>query len=72
MEFIVSNKDIEETKSFTKMEKMFQNLVLRLSNKRVITQGLISYRLTGVIPGSIAGNNLRVLKDLIDKETKSA
>lgn len=71
MEFIVSNSDIEGTKTFAKLEKMFQNLVLRLSNKRVISQGLLSFRLTGVIPGSIAGNNLRVLKDLIEKEANS-
>ncbi len=68
MEYIVSNAEIEGTKTFAKLEKMFQNLLLRLSNKRVISQGLISYRLTGVIPGSIAGNNLRVLKDLIELE----
>lgn len=68
MEFIVSNSDIEQTKTFQKLEKMFQNLVLRLSNKRSISQGLISFRLTGIIPGSIAGNNLRVLKDLIEIE----
>lgn len=68
MEFIVSNEEIEGTKTFKKVEKMFQNMLLKLSNRRTISQGLISFRLTGVIPGSIAGNNLRVLKDLIELE----
>ena len=69
MEYIVSNKEIEETNSFKKMDKMFQNLVLKLANKKTISHGLISFRNTNTIPGSIGGNNLRVLKDLIKLES---
>lgn len=70
MGFIVSNKEIEETKAFKGLDKMFQNLVLKLANKKTISHGLISFRNTNTIPGSIGGNNLRVLKELIANETK--
>lgn len=71
MEFIVSNQQIEDTPAFQKLEKMFQNLSLKLSNKKVISHGLISFRNTKTIPGSIAGNNLKILNDLIKLENKS-
>lgn len=70
MEFIVTNQQIEETPAFKKLDKMFQNLSLKLANKKVISHGLIAFRNTNVIPGSIAGNNLRILKDLIANEPK--
>lgn len=70
MEFIVTNQQIEDTPTFQNMEKMFQNLSLKLANKKVISHGLIAFRNTKVIPGSIAGNNLRILKDLIAIEAQ--
>lgn len=69
MEFIISNKEIEDTPAYKKMPKMFQTLVLKLANKKVISHGLLSFRNTKTIPGSIGGNNLRVLMDLIKLET---
>ncbi|MES2864139.1 MAG: hypothetical protein V4666_08480 [Bacteroidota bacterium] len=68
MEFIVTNQQIEGTPAFKKLDKMFQSLVLKLANKKIISHGLLSFRNTNTIPGSIGGNNLRVLKDLIAKE----
>jgi hypothetical protein len=38
---------------------------------KVISSGLLSYRNNGVIPGSIGGNNLKVLKELIDNEKRA-
>jgi len=61
----VTNQDIESTDAYKKMEPMFQKLCLKLANKKIMTHGLIAFRKSGVIPGSIAGNNLRILKDLI-------
>lgn len=71
MEFIVTNQEIEDTPAFKKLDKMFQLLVLKLANKKIISHGLLSFRNTNTIPGSIGGNNLRVLKDLIANEKKS-
>jgi len=68
MEYIVSNAEIQETDALKKLDKMFQLLVLKLASKKIISQGLISYRSSKVIPGSISGNNLKVLKSLIEKE----
>jgi len=68
MEYIVSNAEIQETEAFKNLDKMFQMLVLKLASKKIISQGLISYRSAKVIPGSISGNNLKVLKSLIEKE----
>lgn len=70
MEYIVSNAEIQETDAFKKLDKMFQMLVLKLASKKIISQVLISHRHSNVIPGSISGNNLKVLKSLIEKENK--
>lgn len=67
MEYIVSNAEIENTNTFKKLEKVFQNLLLKSSSKKSISNGILVFRSTGVIPGSIGGNNLRVLKELIQK-----
>lgn len=70
MENIVSNAEIEKTNAFKKLDLAFQNLVLKLSSKKAISSALLIYRNSGVIPGSIGGNNLRVLKELIENEKK--
>jgi hypothetical protein len=68
MEFIISNDEIRNTKAF---ENYFKILVLNyLTKKKVISSGP-SYRNNGVIPGSIGGNNLKVLKELIDNEKRA-
>jgi hypothetical protein len=71
MEFIISNDEIRNTKAFEKLEPCFKILVLKLPNKKVISSGLLIYRNNGVIPGSIGGNNLKVLKELIDNEKRA-
>jgi len=70
METIVTNANIEATEAYKKLAPMFQKLCLKLANKKIMTHGLISWRKSGVIPGSIAGNNLKVLKELISNEPK--
>lgn len=67
MENIISNSEIQATAAYEKLEPCFKNLVLKLSNKKIISSGLLIHKNSGVIPGSIGGNNLRVLKDLIEK-----
>lgn len=65
MNNIISTQEITSTDAYIKLEKVFQQLALRLSSKKIITHGLIVFKSTGVIPGSIAGNNLLILKNLI-------
>lgn len=68
MEFTLSNAEIQATKTYEKLEPCFKNLVLKLSSKKAISSGLLIYRNSGIIPGSIGGNNLKVLKELISNE----
>lgn len=68
MEFIVSNQEIENTKAFKNLQKCFQNIALKLSSKKIISSGILVYKTTGVIPGSVGGNNLKILKELIEKD----
>ncbi len=71
MENIISSAEIEKTNAFKSLDLAFQNLVLKLSSKKAISSALLIHRNSGVIPGSIGGNNLRVLKELIENEKKS-
>ena len=68
MEFIISNAEIENTKTFKAMEKCFQGIALKLTSKKIISAGLLTHKNCGVIPGSVAGNNLKILKDLIETQ----
>lgn len=68
MELIIGNAEIKQTKAFQKLEPCFQNLVLKLNSKKSISNGILVYRTTGVISGSIGGNNLKILKELIEIE----
>ncbi len=63
---IVTTDKIKETKAFKGFEKVFQQMVLKLPNLKLINHGLIVHRSTGVIPGTLSGNNLKVLKEIID------
>lgn len=69
MNYIVTREELESTNTFNSLEQYSKNILLRLSSKKDISNGLIAYRSTGVIPGSISGNNLRVLKELVEKES---
>jgi len=66
MEYIISNAEIENTNTFQTMEKCFRTIALKLTSKKIISAGLLTHKNCGVIPGSVAGNNLKILKDLIE------
>jgi len=66
--YLITKEEIESTKTFNDLEQYSKNILLRLSSKKDISYGIVSYRSTGVVPGSVSGNNLRVLKELIQKE----
>ena len=68
MEYIISNAEIENTKTFQNMEKCFKNIALKLTSKKIISAGILVFKNCGVIPGSVAGNNLKILKDLIETQ----
>jgi hypothetical protein len=68
MEFIVSTEEIESTEAFQKLDKCFKHIALRLSSKKIISAGLLVHKNSGIIPGSVAGNNLKILKELINQQ----
>jgi hypothetical protein len=65
MEYIISNAEIENTKTFKGMDKCFKSIALKLTSKKIISAGFLVHKNSGIIPGSVAGNNLKILKDLI-------
>ncbi|PIF30089.1 hypothetical protein CLU81_0486 [Flavobacterium sp. 9] len=67
MRLILNENEITNTKSFKKLDQCYKNIILRPTNKKVIAQGLEIHRNSGLIPGNISGNNLKILKDLIEK-----
>jgi hypothetical protein len=50
------------------MEKCFRTIALKLTSKKIISAGLLTHKNCGVIPGSVSGNNLKILKDLIETQ----
>jgi hypothetical protein len=68
MNSIISNAEIESTKTYQNMESCFKSIALKLTSKKIISAGLLVYKNSGVIPGSVAGNNLKILKDLIETQ----
>jgi len=68
MDQIVSTQEIQDTEAYKRLEPVFQNMILKLPNKKTISYGLTIHKNTGVIPGSVAGNNLKVLLDLISSK----
>lgn len=67
MGLILNENEIINTKSFKKLEQCYKNIILRPANKKAIAQGLEIHRNSGIIPGNILGNNLKILKELIEK-----
>ena len=65
----ITNAEIESTETFKKLEKVFQTLLLKPASKKTISHGLLVHKTTGVIPGSIGGNALRVLTEIIHKKS---
>jgi hypothetical protein len=68
MEYIISNAEIENTQAFKKLENCFKNIALKLTSKKIISAGLLVHKNSGIIPGSVSGNNLKILKDLIETQ----
>lgn len=67
--YLISNEELESTETFKKLEPFSKNIMIRLSSKKDISYGLISFRSTGVIPGSLSGNNRKIVEELIQKES---
>lgn len=65
MEFIITTAEIESTETFKSLDKCFKNIAIKLTSKKIISAGLLVHKNSGIIPGSVSGNNLKILKDLI-------
>ena len=65
----ITNAEIENTETFKKLEKVFQSLLLKKYSKKIISHGLLVHKTTGVIPGNIGGNPLKVLTEIIHKKS---
>lgn len=70
MQQTITTSEIQGTKTYKNLDKMFQNLLIKYTSRQQITYGLNVFSNTGVIPGSIGGNTLRVLKELISNENQ--
>lgn len=71
MSYRLNNSEIENTEVFKNLEPCLQNIALKTVSKNAISQALVIYRNSGMIPGSLGGNNLKILKELIEKEQKN-
>lgn len=68
MQQTITASEIQGTKTYKNLDKMFQNLLIKYTSRQQITYGLNVHTNTGVIPGSLGGNTLRVLNELIESK----
>jgi hypothetical protein len=61
----ISIKEIENTKVFKKLNNIQQMFVVKRKNREVITNALIVYKSTGIIPGTVAGYNLAIVQEML-------
>lgn len=61
----VTFAEIEQTSIFKNLDKCYQNILKKKSSKDDINHGLTVYNSTGVIPSTVSGNNLKVLREII-------
>jgi len=68
MDTTISIKTIEATDAFKNLSKVQQSFCLKRSNRLILTNALIVYKNTGVIPSNVSGYNLFVLQEMIFSE----
>lgn len=61
----ITIQSIENTKAFQELNKIQQGFVVKRKNREILTNALIVYKNTNLIPGNISGYNLAVVKELI-------
>lgn len=65
MDTTISIKTIEATDAFKSLSKVQQSFCLKRANRLILTNALIVYKNTNVIPANISGYNLFVLQEMI-------
>lgn len=81
MEKTISTETIKSTNTYKKLgeaipgkpflnNKMSQDFLTKRNSRKEITHGLIVYNSTSKIPSNINGNQLAVLKELINMDYK--
>jgi hypothetical protein len=65
MDTTISIKTIEATDAFKNLSKVQQSFCLKRSNRLLLTNALIVYKNTGVIPSNVSSYNLFVVQEMI-------
>ncbi len=65
MDTTISIKTIEATDAFKNLSKVQQSFCLKRANRLVLTNALIVYKNTGIIPSNVSGYNLFVIQEMI-------
>lgn len=68
MNLIISTEDIKNTKVFQNLHPCYQKIAIKLTSQKSISNGLLVWRNSKIISGSVGGNNLKILKELIENE----
>lgn len=67
----IAAQDIQELEVYKTFDKLEKFMIIKSFNMKVINQGLIVYRSSKQIDPRVTGKNLKVLKELIEKENKT-
>jgi len=72
MDHVISADRIQTTETYqnliNKNETIIASFLLKRNVRELISNGINVYNYTGTIPGHVTGNNLRVVKDLINQQ----
>lgn len=61
----VSIQEIEKTNVFKNLNNIQQMFVVKRKNREILTNALIVYKSTGVIPGTVHGYNLAIVHEML-------
>lgn len=68
MNDVISIEEIQNTKTFKGLNDIRKQFIVKRANREVITNALIVYKGTGVIPGNIQGYNIELVEELCKKD----
>lgn len=65
MDNAVTVTQIEETKTYKLLNPIQKTFALKRQNRELLTNGLIVFKNSSIVPGTIQGYNVGILNDLI-------
>ena len=67
MDNVITIEQIQSTNAYKKLNDIRKTFIVKRANRELVTNALIVYKGTGVIPGTIQGYNVELVEELSKK-----